>query len=50
VDVPLAIAIWAFARAYYFAVYVIEQYEDTIAGRVDERLHEPTRFRESPRA
>ncbi len=24
----LAIAVWAFARAYYFAFYVIEQYVD----------------------
>ena len=38
VAILLAIAIWAFARAYYFAFYVIEHYVDPkfkFAGLID---------------
>jgi hypothetical protein len=38
IAVMLAIAIWCFARAYYFAFYVIEHYIDPsyrFAGLVD---------------
>ena len=28
VGLPLALAVWAFCRAYYFAFYVIEHYAD----------------------
>jgi len=49
----LAVAIWSFSRAYYFAFYVVEHYIDgsyRYAGLTDFVLYAWRRWRERPRA